>query len=121
MRQAKKMGIFHERLNELYQEAHALDYTIGRKKFAIQLRVSRGQINGWLDGVSMPSFEMMKKIAQYLGVDVTWLIGETDQRGFLPRCFVGLPKEADEDYQKLLQYLQMRRGQKQLRQHPPLY
>lgn len=99
------MGIFHERLNELYREARSLDYTIGRKVFAEKLNVTRSQVNAWLDGTANPSYENLIKIAGILGVDYSWLLGERKTRGFLSCAFVGLPPSAEEEYKKLLGYL----------------
>lgn len=102
------MANFHERINEVYQEAQALDYTIGRKAFAALIGVSRSQLNGWLDGSGRPNVRQLKIISQNLGIDASWLIGETDLRDFLPCAFTGLAPEAEEEYEYLLMYLRQR-------------
>lgn len=101
---------FHERITELYKEAQALDYTIGRKAFAELLGVTRSQMNGWLDGTGRPDMHLLKSVAKNSGVETSWLIGESEWRNFPLRKFTGLPPEAENDYQKLLTYLYQRHG-----------
>lgn len=102
------MATFNDRITELYEEARDRDYTVGRKKFAEILGVTRGQINGWLENAGNPDLETLKKIADKAGVSTSWLIGEDDRRNYPSFEMSGLTPEAQRDYDLLLEFLRFK-------------
>lgn len=103
------MATFHERINELYDEARDRNFRTKRADFAKQLGVSIGRSNAYIDGNGNPDFETLKLIAKNKGVSVSWLVGETDERTFpVPKDCVELPAEAKESYELLLAFLKYR-------------
>lgn len=73
------MATFHERFYELYDEARQ-EKGVGRKEFAARCDVTKGQLNGWLNGSSEPNTADLKRIAKNLKVSLRWLMGESDLR-----------------------------------------
>lgn len=71
---------FHDRINELYEEARDRDHTIGRKLFAQMCGVRRGQMHGWLSRNGSPNVETLRKLAKTCNVSVSWLVGDTNVR-----------------------------------------
>lgn len=107
------MATFHERIYTLYVELRNQDHKFGRAAFAKMLNVTLGQLNGWLNGIGNPDFEVLKRIAKNTGVSTNWLIGETENRTFTPISGNDLPIEAREEYEYLLAYLKSKyTGQK---------
>lgn len=51
------MAVFSERLGTLYKEFRMEDVGNGRAAFARKLKVTKGQLGGWLDGVGSPDYE----------------------------------------------------------------
>lgn len=106
------MTTFHERIYKLYNEARDHNHRLGRKGFAEMLNVSQGQVNGWLNGVGRPDYEVLKHIAKKANVSTSWLIGETDQRTFEPISKDALPEEARQEYEYLLAYIKSKYNHK---------
>lgn len=75
------MTRFHERMRQLYEYQKDLNYKFRRVDFAEKLGVTRGRLDGWLDGNGEPGSEMLKKIADTMGVNVAWLVGATELKG----------------------------------------
>lgn len=73
------MATFHERFYHLYDEARK-EKGVGRKEFAARCDVTKGQLNGWLDGKSEPNTSDLKKIAKNLNVSLYWLVGASSIR-----------------------------------------
>lgn len=99
------MTTFRERINELYEEARDHNHKIGRQGFAELLGVTRGQVNGWIDGTSRPSFEVLQSIAKKAGVTSSWLIGESELRNHPNFKVKGVTPQACHDYLLLLDFL----------------
>lgn len=73
------MATFHERFYLMYDESRR-EKGMGRKEFAAQCDVTRGQLNGWLNGSSEPNTRDLKRVAKNLKVSLRWLIGESEVR-----------------------------------------
>lgn len=102
------MADFRERINELYDEARDHNHAIGRKGFAELIGVTRGQVNGWLDGASRPNFETLRYIAAKAGVTSSWLIGESELRNYPSVNVKGATPETRSDYLLLLDFLKFK-------------
>lgn len=72
------MATFHERFYQIYEERRKAGD--GRKGFAARCDITRGQLNGWLNGSSEPSTKDLKKIATNLNVSLSWLVGASEVR-----------------------------------------
>lgn len=104
------MSTFHERFNQLYDEARDRDFRTTRAQFAEQLGLSVGRSNAYIDENGSPNFETLKLIAKNAGVSVSWLVGETDERTFAPRDARELPAEARPYYEMFLKLLESKFG-----------
>lgn len=100
------MTTFRDRMIELFDENKDKNHRFRRKDFARYLGVSIGKANAWLDGNGRPNFELLKNVANHIGVSAAWLIGGDGERTLVlsPGC-EELPVTAKEDYQLLLEFL----------------
>lgn len=115
------MTKFHERMRQLYEYQKDLNYKFRRIDFAEKLGVTRGRLDGWLDGNGEPGSEMLKKIADIMGVNVAWLIGATDLKGpleqtemeshILSKCR-NLSQESLRSLEEYLEFLSYRESRK---------
>lgn len=107
------MDTFHDRINELYEEARDQNYRIGRKKFAEMCGVRRWQMHGWLNRTGSPNAATLRQVAKACKVSVSWLVGETDVRRLthsavsaeLLNLIEEVPSEALDEVRDFLAYL----------------
>lgn len=105
------MANFHERINQLFEEAKDRNHRIGRKIYAEMLNVTLGQVNGWIDGLGRPDPDTLKEVAKISNVSTSWLVGETDLRSLvIPESCDMLPDAAQTEYKMLLDYLKFKYG-----------
>lgn len=69
------MAIFSERLNLLMKEKR-----VSGQKLADDFGVNRSTISRWRNGIFEPEMEVLKQLARYFNVSVSYLLGETDDR-----------------------------------------
>lgn len=65
----------YERFSKVLQEKGLTAYKVSK-----ETGVSQGSLSDWKYGRSKPKNESMKKIADYLGVSVDWLNGNSNDR-----------------------------------------
>lgn len=57
------------------------DKEISQREFARQLNIAPTTLNGYIKNTRQPDFELVKKIADTLGVSVDYLFGTDDKNG----------------------------------------
>lgn len=67
--------IFGERLNSLMKEKNETIYTIGE-----YLHLSPATISRYRNGQMTPKMTAIQSLSSYFGVNVEWLLGESDER-----------------------------------------
>ena len=67
------MSIFSERLRQVREKRGVLQL-----KIADDLKIGRSTYSNYEQGQREPSFEMLEAIADYLNVDINYLLGKTD-------------------------------------------
>lgn len=67
--------MFQIRLKELREEMGISQY-----EFARRLGVAQSTVGGWESGKREPSFDTLKKIAEFFNTSVDYLLGRTNQR-----------------------------------------
>lgn len=58
------------------------DKEISQREFARQLNIAPTTLNGYIKNTRQPDFELVKKIADKLGVSVDYLFGTEDNRDY---------------------------------------
>ena len=58
------------------------DREISQREFARQLNIAPTTLNGYIRNTRQPDFELVKKIADKLGVSVDYLFGTEDNRDY---------------------------------------
>lgn len=66
------------RLRELRAEKN-----ISQRKMAETFSVSQGTYNNWEQGNTQPSIEQLIELARFFGVSVDYLIGNSDDEGYI--------------------------------------
>lgn len=66
------------RLRELRAEKN-----ISQRKMAEMFSVSQGTYNNWEQGNTQPSIEQLIELARFFGVSVDYLIGNSDDEGYI--------------------------------------
>lgn len=74
------MATFNERIGILYNEFRSLAVGNGRAAYARKLKVTKGQLGGWLDGAGTPDLDTLKRLSRDLQVSILWLIGQSNDR-----------------------------------------
>lgn len=74
------MATLKDRLYLLYEELQDQNYRNGRREFAERCNITKGQLNGYLNGTGETLWESLRNIARGNHVSVSWLLGETDDR-----------------------------------------
>lgn len=64
----------YERFVELLQKHNTTPYKVSQAT-----GISNGSLSDWKSGRSKPKYESLVKIADYFGVSVDYLLGETDE------------------------------------------
>lgn len=91
------MASLKERLHELYEEMRDSNYRHGRKEFSERCNISKGKLNGYLNGAGESLWETLRQIAFRNHVSVSWLLGETDDRQESDIHLKNLLKDLDEE------------------------
>lgn len=82
--------MFVERLKELLSERG-----ITKNKLLTDLQLGKNSFVNWESRGTIPSGEVLTKIAQYFGVTVDYLLGNTDNREKAPSALTLTEEEAD--------------------------
>lgn len=56
---------------------------ISQRKMAEMFSVSQGTYNNWEQGNTQPSIEQLIELARFFGVSVDYLIGNSDDEGYI--------------------------------------
>lgn len=99
------MATLQDRLNILYEELRDRNYKHGRKDFAKHCGITRGKLNGYLNGNGEKLWESLRTIARNNHVSVSWLLGETDDRLESDVHLKNLIKGLNEEDMKLIRGL----------------
>lgn len=84
--------MFGDRLKNLREDADLKQKELGKA-----LDVTSQTISGWEINRTKPDYEMLKKIANYFGVSIDYLLGN-------------IPKKSDEEEIEILRQLLMKNG-----------
>ena len=87
--------MFIERLLELISEKG-----ISRKQFNDDVQINKNQLKRWETAGTVPNRTTLTVIAQYFGVSVEYLLGETDERAEKEKSPAGA--ELSEKHQRLI-------------------
>lgn len=99
------MESLKERLHELYEEMRDKNYKHGRKDFADLCEITKGQLNGYLNGAGESLWETLRRIARKNHVSVSWLLGETNDRLESDIQLKSWIKDLDDEDMKLIRGL----------------
>lgn len=69
------MNVFAKRLNELIEGSG-----LKKKEIAEMVGISAPTLSHYLSGNNEPRADVLVKLANYFGVSVGWLLGETDEK-----------------------------------------
>lgn len=106
------MAVFSERLGTLYKEFRMEDVGNGRAAFARKLKVTKGQLGGWLDGVGSPDYETLKNLSKILNVSILWLIGTSEDRNLRIDERISENDRIEKEIDLILDFLTYRLGEK---------
>lgn len=67
--------MFPEMLKQLMVEKNISNYRLAK-----DINVSNSTIANWLNGVTAPNNEKLRKLSDYFGVSVDYLLGKTDKK-----------------------------------------
>lgn len=104
------MTTFAERLNIIYREFRMDASGNGRIAFAKKLQVTKGQLDGWLDGVGAPDFEKLKELSAKLNISVLWLLGISNERALRLDEILDENIKIEQSVEMLLDFLRYRYG-----------
>lgn len=74
------MANFAGRMKQLRQE-----HNMSQEELAARLGISRSAVGMYEQGKREPDFEVLDKIADLFGVDLSYMLGSSDVRGSYPR------------------------------------
>lgn len=106
------MATFTDRFNIVYREFRMNGSGNGRIAFARKLQVTKGQLDGWIDGVGAPDFEKLKEISIKLNVSVLWLLGISEERALRLDEILDENIKIEQSVEMLLDFLRYRYGDK---------
>ena len=83
------------------------DREISQREFARQLNIAPTTLNGYIKNTRQPDFELVKKIADTLGISLDYLFGAEDKNSFTfdERELVSNYRQLSNDNKQLLKDL----------------